>query len=614
MMLEHFVKLWINCLLIVLLIVNEAHSNETPQYIKDILADANETSAISDNDDPAQNSLYDFIVIGAGTAGCVAANRLSANPNNTVILLELGGPERLAHQMPVLTTGLLKTTNNYGYQTVPQKHSCFGMNDNICDAAQGRSLGGTSSMSSMIYNRGDRSGFDRWASAGNIGWSYDEVLPYFLRAENSSLANYENSPYHNYSGKYISTEDVKFRTPLSDAFGKACQEAGLNYIDYNNPDVKREGWSYTQATTRNGRRYSAFKAYIEPIQANRPNLQVLPYSLVTKILIDVQTKKAYGVEFERLGKNYTIRAKKEIILSAGALHSPQLLIVSGVGPTETLTKIGVPQVVNLPVGKTLFDNVGFYGPVFTTNTTDATLYIDRVEQRDISKFQDGDPSTIVSTISGYEASAFINNTIELSMIASSFSVDYGTSYRKALNIRDAIYNTVFKQLETTDNLVILTVPYNPKSKGSIWVESSDVKVPPKIDPNYFSNQEDVEMILKGVKEAIRIVSLPAMQAINATLLKTKVPGCEDFQFGTDDYWRCAIRTLTIPRHHYGGTCKMGPASDETSVVDADLKVHGIDGLRVVDSSAIPETVAGHTEAIAYMIGEKGSDIIINAYA
>ncbi|XP_055845372.1 glucose dehydrogenase [FAD, quinone]-like [Episyrphus balteatus] len=588
--------------------------------IQQILADANSCTSSFSYKAPDQNSTYDFIIVGAGPAGSALANRLSENPKHTVYLLEAGGPECLAHQMPVLTIGLQQTDTNYGYTTVPQKHACFAMKDNICKTPQGKSLGGSSSLSYGIYNRGVSKNYDDWAALGNDGWSYEEVLPFFLKSENASLRKYQDSQYHNYSGEYISNEDVKYRTEIPKALIQGCQDAGLDYIDYNDPTTG-EGCSYTQADTRNGRRYSAFRAYIEPVQADRPNLHVLPNALVTRILINLDTKTAYGVEFEYNGEKYTILASKEVILSAGPFHSAQLLIVSGIGPEETLKEIDVPLVLDLPVGKTLRDHTSHIGPLFTLNTTLQTLFIDRITPIDITEFLAGSPSTRVSTLSGVEASAYINSNlteglnrdVELISVSATISVDYGTIFKEVINMRDDVYNKVYKPTEGVELFGFLTMLYYPESTGSLWVTSSDVKIPPKIDPNYYSESIDVEKILEGIKRSIEITSMPGMQAINATLIRTKVPGCEKMEFESDDYWRCSIRAYAFSLHHYSATCKMGPASDDTSVVDSDLIVHGMNGLRVIDTSVVPNSIGGHMSAVGYMIGEKGADILKKFY-
>lgn len=232
---------------------------------------------------PQQNAEYDFVIVGGGPAGCVLANRLSENPNWQVYLIEAGGLEGIVHQVPALAAFLQGTHSNWGYKSVPQKAACRGMNNNECALPRGKVLGGTSSINFMIYNRGNKRDFDRWAEFGNDGWSYQDVLPYFLKSENAQLQGLEYSPYHNHSGP-LNVEDVKFRTKHVHAYVKAAQEAGHAKTDYNGES--QMGVSYVQANTLNGRRHSAFKAYIEPIRKRRKNLHIVTLARVTKVLID----------------------------------------------------------------------------------------------------------------------------------------------------------------------------------------------------------------------------------------------------------------------------------------------------------------------------------------
>ncbi|EDW75335.1 uncharacterized protein Dwil_GK19746 [Drosophila willistoni] len=442
------------------------------------------------SDVPRPDKNYDFIIVGAGAAGCTLAARLSENPKWQVYLIEAGGVENLVHQIPAMAPSLQLTASNWGYESQPQRHACYGMHGRRCALPRGKVLGGTSSINFMIYNRGNRRDFDTWSQRGNYGWSYKEVLPYFLRSESAQLHGLEHSPYHNHSGP-LSVEDVRHRTQLAHAYIRAAQEAGHARTDYNGES--QLGVSYVQANTLKGRRHSAFRAYIEPIRAYRKNLHILTLARVTRILIDEATKSAYGIELTHGGRRFQVKARKEVILSAGAFNSPQLLMLSGIGPEDNLKAIGIPIVKVLPVGRRMYDHMCHFGPTFVTNTTGQSLF--------------------------------------------------------------------------TSNL------------------------------------------LEGIKEAIRITKMPALRAIGTRLLERSVPGCEGYSFGSDDYWRCSIRTLSYTLHHQVATCRMGPESDPTSVVSPQLKVHGMRRLRVVDTSIIPLPPTAHTNAAAFMIGEKAADMI-----
>lgn len=463
-----------------------------------------------------------------------------------------------------------------------------------------------------------RNDFDRWAAFGNNGWSWNEVLPYFLKSERSTLDNLKNSPYHNKNGLW-NVEYNRHRTVLADMFIKSSKYLGQNEIDYNSG--QQIGVSYLQANTLNGKRHSAFKAFVEPIMS-RKNLHIMINTRATKVLIDPSTKIAYGVELLRKRKRYRIVARKEVILSAGTFMSPQLLMLSGIGPKEQLKKFGIPLIRDLPVGKIMYDHLTHMGIVFIVNTTGVSLNTKRALQPNnvIDYLNKG--RGILTVPGGVEALSFIKTKVadfrgfdvpdvELIFIPGSFHSDEGTGIRRGMRISDKIYNKVYKRLEDTsiDTFSIIQMLFHPKSVGHLELKSANPFHWPKFYTNFLKNSDDIETLLEGIRYSLQLIKTPPFQSVGARLHSVPLPNCAHYHFASDDYWRCSIRTLASTLHHQVSTCKMGPISDRSSVVSPELKVHGIKKLRVADTSIIPEAPTAHTNAMSFMIGEKCADMI-----
>ncbi|XP_065365987.1 glucose dehydrogenase [FAD, quinone]-like [Calliphora vicina] len=514
------------------------------------------------------------------------------------------------------------THANWNFKSVPQKRACFGMYNNECSQPRGRILGGSSSINFMIYNRGNRRDFDSWSKLGNYGWSYKEVLPYFLKSESANLNGLEYSSYHNRSGP-LSVAHIQMRSIIADAFVEGSKQFGLTETDYNGES--QLGVSYVQANTLYGRRHSAYRAFIEPIMFKRNNLKIFTFSRVTKVLLDANSKTAYGIEFLYRRQRYIFKARKEVVLSAGAFNSPQILMLSGIGPADNLGNLGIKIIQQLPVGLRMYEHVSHFGPTFIVNTTKQTLFSTSATPKDILGFLAGRPDTRLSMLPGVEALAFLKvpcsklpkdwPDVEIIFASASLASDDGTALKKGGNIKQEIYDRLYHPLQIAkqDHFTVLIMPFYPKSVGRVWLRNTNPLQWPMIDPNYFDNIEDIEYILEGIKAAIRISKTPAMQRIGTRLLDTPVPGCESYVFASDNYWRCSIRTLTYTLHHQVATCRMGLRSDPTAVVSPELRVHGISKLRVVDVGVIPLPPTAHTNAAAFMIAEKAADMIKAAW-
>nr|CAD7572698.1 unnamed protein product [Timema californicum] len=433
--------------------------------------------------------------------------------------------------------------------------------------SSGRALGGSTVINYMLYTRGHRGDYDAWERLGNPGWGYSDVLPLFLKSEQINIPDLLNSSYHSQYGEVL-VERAPFRTPLAPLFLKAGQAFGYKVNDPNGES--QEGFSYVQATIKDGSRFSAWQAYLRP-SCKRVNLMLADSARVTKILVHPTTKKVFGVEYVKDKRAHIVRVRKEVILSAGTLNSPQLLMLSGLGPREHLEELGIPVIQDLPVGDNLQDHVTLSGLTFLVNKS-VTLLEKRILSQpkyavDYLVHRNG-PLTIPG---GAEALAFVRTKfakegvpdVELVFGPGAYSSDTVGSLRKAFAIRDDFYQELFGPIQDREAFSI----------------------------------------------AVALGESAAFQRYNSTLYRAPYPGCGSFEHGTDQYWACAIRQLTTSLHHQVGTCRMGPPEDPATVVDPQLRVLGVQGLRVADCSIIPLIPASHTMAPAYMIGEKVAKII-----
>lgn len=467
----------------------------------------------------------------------------------------------------------------------------------------------------MLYIRGNKQDYEEWQALGNEGWGYEDVLPYFKEIETAKIDGVD-ADFRGTHGE-MSVMYAPFRSALTDFFVAAAKESGHDIVDYNGPN--QLGVSYMQTNLLNGRRHSAASAFIHPIYKKRKNLHVVTSAMVTKVLMDESTKTAVGVAFERDGQTYTVYAKKEVILSAGALRSPQLLMLSGIGPKEQLDALNINVIKDLPVGKRFYDHTAFMALIFTTNTTNLSLHLKRLGVLDAIEFFEG-KGQLTSTVNveavvyGKREDSPLHSEqpdYELLFFPGSFASDVSSSLAPAFNIKPSFYDEFFKPLESTrlDHFSIIVHQMRPQSFGNIRLRDKNVYSHPLFYHNFFSNPDDVEAQLAGVKAGIRIAESSIMKGLGASIYKKPVPGCEHHEFGSDDYWRCAIRVASIGTHHYTGSCRMGPESSDESVVDDQLRVHGIKRLRVIDNSIMPSMVCAHTHLPALMIGAKGADII-----
>ncbi|KAG5892842.1 hypothetical protein JTB14_032435 [Gonioctena quinquepunctata] len=585
---------------------------------RDWVRDLREFFSVSDGpirDTTEFLDIYDFIIIGAGSGGSVVANRLTENPNWNVLLLEAGRDETLLSDVPLMAAFQSSTGFNWGYKSEKMTTACLGLEAGKCNLARGKAVGGTSVINFMMYTRGNRVDYDRWAGMGNDGWSYKDVLPYFLKSENCTMCEEIDQGFHNNMG-YLNIEHPGYESPFVKPFIKAGQDMGYRN---NDPNGKFGlGFSKVQATLKNGRRCSAAKAFIKPIR-NRPNLHISMQSRVTRILVDPITSQAYGVEFLKNKKTHAINVTKEVILSAGTFNSPHLLMLSGIGPREDLEKVDISVIRDLKVGYNLQDHMAMSTLAFLVN--ESVTVSDLTVQNPIDVFnfitRGKGPYTIPG---GAEALAFVKTKyssaedddypdMELVLGAGALNGDVLGSFRRILGIPERTFQQVYLPYTEKPAFGIASVLLKPKSRGRVTLKDSNPLHWPIISPNYYAEEADVATMVEGIKMAISIAQSDRFQAYDTKLNKRPFPGCQDMAFGSDQYWACAVRHVSTTLGHHVGTCKMGPKDDPDAVVDPQLRIHGVTGLRVVDGSIMPNIIVGHTNAVIFMIGEKASDLI-----
>jgi len=495
-------------------------------------------------------------------------------------------------------------------------------------------MGGSSVLNYMIYTRGHRKDYDAWADAGNIGkrklkiksfhfykihflnnilgWDSNEVLKYFLKSEDANITIQD--PEFHQKGGLLSVSELPFRSVLAKSFIQAGHELGYPMRDINGRS--QVGFNFHQLTIKNGLRHSTNIAFLYPAQ-KRKNLYIRKKSYVTRILFDKTGRRAIGVEYYKGRKKYRVFARKEVIISGGAINSPQLLMLSGIGPKNHLISKGINVLHDLPVGHNLMDHVALGGLTYTVNDT-TSIKTQRILDNahvihDYAKHHKG-PITIPG---GTEVLAFfdlkqpndVDGHPDLELLFINGAVSSDVTLKKSFGISDDTYDRVFKKTERKNAYMIFPMIMRPKSKGRIELKDRNPFRYPAIYPNYFADQRDLDIIVSGVRITEKLAQTNVMKQLNAQLWDIPIPGCEHIRFNSDDYWKCAARHLTFTVYHLSGTCKMGPSGDPTAVVDPRLRVHGFKGLRVIDASIMPEVISAHTNAPTIMIAEKGSDLI-----
>lgn len=410
-----------------------------------------------------------------------------------------------------------------------------------------------------------------------------------------------------------------FRTGLVEAFLAAGRDFGHPTIDYNDP--QQLGFGYVQTVSNKGHRLSAAKAFLHQ-HKRRKNLHILSEARATKVLIDPQTKKAYAVEYIKNNLKRTARCRREIILAAGPIGTPQLLMLSGIGPQEHLQTLGIPVIADKRVGRTLYDHVSFPGVVFRLNSTNASLLEPKVATLAnlMQWLQYGDG--LMATPGGVEAIGYLKTPlcegpvpdVELASIGGSLTLDSGGAIRKSWKITDRTYFNAFGALSGVDTWQAIPTLLQPKSKGFLELRDTSPFSHPKLFGNYLSDPNDLATLKESIKYVIKLGESQAFRKYDASLYLAPYPTCSGYPVGSEQYWECAIRTLIVSARNPVGTCKMGPQTDPDAIVDPELRVYGVDRLRVADASIIPRPLSGRSNVAEIMIGEKAANMIRNTWS
>ncbi|VEN57080.1 unnamed protein product [Callosobruchus maculatus] len=489
---------------------------------------------------------YDFIVVGGGSAGAVVANRLSENPYWNILLLEAGPDEVSLTDLPLMFPTLQLTFLDWQYKTEPGENYCLGLRNKRCNWPRGKVLGGSSVLNAMLYIRGNKKDYDRWRDLGNPGWGYEDVLPYFKKSEDMRIPELRDDYYHGKNG-YLTVEHFRYHAPMAQWYLDAAREMGYEVLDVNGP--QQTGFTLSHGTLKDGLRCSTAKAFLRPIK-NRPNLHISMHST------DHVAMGGATYLFDPHDKNKS------------SMYSFQLPEVFS---TETINQFAQHH----------------DGPIYWLPEAEVMGFVS-------TKYQDEEEDW---------------PDIQYFITAYADSTDGGLFSKRAIGLTDEYYSAVYEEILYKEAFNIVTLLMRPRSKGRLRLKDNNPHSKILIYPNYYSDPQDIKVMVEGAKIGHNLTRMPALQKYNATMNTLKMPDCVHFEFLSDEYWACQAKHYTLTIYHPIGTAKMGPDDDPMAVVDSRLNVKGVKNLRVVDCSVMPYITTGNTNAPVIMIAEKASDMI-----